>query len=82
MSCFTDPIDLIEFLTSNLLFVLAGKFLSALAKEGMINESVLSDQELGVIYGPLREQVNDSIHRQETVLANVQVRLPLNVYYI
>lgn len=52
---------------------IAAKFLSALAREGMINESALSDQELGVVYGPLREQVTDSVHRQETLLANIQV---------
>lgn len=59
----------------------AAKFLSALAREGMINESALSDQELGVVYGPLREQVTDSVHRQEILLANIQVCCDVLFFY-
>lgn len=58
---------------SRYLHVTATKFLSALAKDGMINESMISDQELSVVYSPLREQVNESLRRQETLLANIQV---------
>ena len=47
--------------------------MSALGQDGTINEESLSQAELGRVYGPLREQVTDSIHRQETVLANIQV---------
>ena len=47
--------------------------MSALGQDGTINEESLSQSELGRVYGPLREQVTDSIHRQETVLANIQV---------
>ena len=50
--------------------------MSALGQDGTINEESLSQSELGRVYGPLREQVTDSIHRQETVLANIQVRSP------
>ncbi len=48
--------------------------MTALAQDGAINEDSLSHSELDRIYGPLREQVTDSIHRQETVLANIQVQ--------
>ena len=57
-------------------WIVASKFMSALGQDGTINEESLSQAELGRVYGPLREQVTDSIHRQETVLANLQV-MPL-----
>ncbi len=55
--------------------VAASRFMTALAQDGAISEDSLSSAELDRIYGPLRGQVTDSIHRQETVLANIQVLL-------
>ena len=49
------------------------KFFAALAQDGMINEEAISVSELERLYSPLREQVSDSIHRQETVLSQIQV---------
>ncbi|XP_022084899.1 programmed cell death 6-interacting protein-like isoform X2 [Acanthaster planci] len=48
------------------------KFLSALAADGAINEEDISNQELDRIFSPLIKQVQDSIHRQEILLNNVQ----------
>ena len=53
----------------------ASNFMRVLSQDGTINEDSISNSELDRIYGPLRQQVTDSIHRQETVLANVQVHL-------
>ena len=51
------------------------QFLSALAADGVINEEAISNQNLDNVYGPLIQQVGDSIRRQEGILNNVQVRL-------
>ncbi len=47
--------------------------MTALAQDGAINEENLSRSELERIYAPLRQQVTDSVQRQESVLANIQV---------
>ena len=48
------------------------KFLSALAKDGAINEAALSAESIGEIYGPLRKQVRESKSRQESIVADIQ----------
>lgn len=48
------------------------KFLSALARDGAINEAALSAESIGEIYGPLRKQVRESKARQESIVAEVQ----------
>ena len=53
----------------------ASKFFSALAADGAINEEMLSESELDRIYGPLRQQVNESLQKQDSVMAQVQVKL-------
>ena len=55
--------------------------MAALAQDGALNEELLSGQELDASYGPLRQQVRDSIDRQESVMANVQVGKPL-LYFL
>lgn len=49
------------------------KFLSALHADGAIDEESMSNQELQSIYGPLSQQVNESLAKQEQVMAQVQV---------
>ncbi|KMQ85728.1 programmed cell death 6-interacting protein [Lasius niger] len=50
-------------------------FLSALAKDGAIDEPNLSVESLGKCYGPLQKQVRESIARQEKLVAEIQVCL-------
>ncbi|XP_050463893.1 programmed cell death 6-interacting protein [Cataglyphis hispanica] len=47
-------------------------FLSALAKDGAIDEPNLSVESLGKCYGPLQKQVRESIARQEKLVAEIQ----------
>ena len=51
----------------------APKFLSALSQEGTLNEAALCSQQLDHIYGPLREQVAQSLKRQDTLLRQLKV---------
>ena len=51
----------------------AGKFMAAMAAEGLINEEAISSQELDRVYGPLRQQVVDSCQRQDMLMARIQV---------
>ncbi|XP_078334645.1 programmed cell death 6-interacting protein-like isoform X3 [Crassostrea virginica] len=53
-------------------FDMTSKFFSALAADGAINEEMLSESELDRIYGPLRQQVNESLQKQDSVMAQVQ----------
>ncbi|XP_012936236.1 programmed cell death 6-interacting protein [Aplysia californica] len=64
--------DVIESELKEAKFDMSGKFFQALATEGLINEEPLSASELDRVYSPLREQVSDSIHRQEAVLSQIQ----------
>ena len=57
----------------------ASKFFSALASDGAINEEMLSMGELDKIYGPLREQVNESLKKQDSVMAQVQVYICFSI---
>ncbi|XP_046563648.1 LOW QUALITY PROTEIN: programmed cell death 6-interacting protein-like [Haliotis rubra] len=53
-------------------FDIVSSFMSALASDGLVNEENISVAELDRVYGPLREQVSDSIHRQENLQARIQ----------
>lgn len=48
------------------------QFLSALAQDGAINEPSISVGSIGLALSPLREQVNDSIARQESLVSEIQ----------
>lgn len=48
-------------------------FISALANAGSINEAFISTEALGRSYGPLQQQVKDSILRQQSLLERIQV---------
>lgn len=50
------------------------KFVSALAADGALDEDSLSGAELQTIYGPLTQQITDSLTKQEQVMGQVQVR--------
>ncbi|XP_059160822.1 programmed cell death 6-interacting protein-like isoform X2 [Physella acuta] len=64
--------DVIESEIKDAKFDISSKFFAALATEGMINEESISLSELDRTYTPLREQVSDSIHRQEILLSQIQ----------
>ncbi|KAI0233522.1 Programmed cell death 6-interacting protein [Lamellibrachia satsuma] len=51
---------------------LSSKFMRSLAQDGAVDEETLSTQELDNLYSPLREQVSDSLHRQELLLSKIQ----------
>lgn len=48
------------------------KFMSALSRDGAINEEALSAEQLDVIFSPLRENVSTNIRRQEGTLEKIQ----------
>jgi len=48
------------------------KFVSALAADGALDEDSLSGAELQTIYGPLTQQITDSLTKQEQVMGQVQ----------
>lgn len=49
------------------------QFLSALAKDGAINEPTLSYQNLKETYGNLQKQVSESIDKQKDLLDRIRV---------
>jgi len=51
---------------------MSSKFMTALSQDGAINEEQLSEEHLDRVYGQLRQQVTDSIRRQETLLEQIQ----------
>lgn len=48
-------------------------FLSALSKDGAIDEPNLSTENIGKCYGNLTSQVRDSLARQEALIKDIQV---------
>lgn len=48
-------------------------FLRALSDDGAISEATISNEALERIYGPLQNQVKDSLKRQETLIADIYV---------
>ena len=51
------------------------KFMSSLTQDGAVNEEQLSVEQLDRVYRPLRQQVANSVHRQEAALDQIQVVL-------
>ncbi|KAJ8979592.1 hypothetical protein NQ317_019480 [Molorchus minor] len=49
------------------------QFLSALAKDGAINEAALSFEKLGQTYGALQKQVSESIEKQGPLIEQIKV---------
>ncbi|XP_076437173.1 programmed cell death 6-interacting protein-like isoform X2 [Babylonia areolata] len=64
--------EVIENELKNAQFDMSSKFFAALAADGAINEESLSQGELDRVLAPLRQQVTDSIQRQETLMARIQ----------
>ncbi|XP_072455345.1 programmed cell death 6-interacting protein isoform X1 [Notamacropus eugenii] len=54
-------------------FDMRSQFLSALAKDGAINEEALSVTELDRVYGGLTSKVQESLKKQEELLKSIQV---------
>ena len=54
-------------------------FLSSLSETGTINEPLMSTEALGRAYGPLQQQVKDSIAKQQRLLECIQVCKTLSV---
>lgn len=50
-------------------------FLSALTKDGAIDEPNLSVENIGKTYGPLQKQIRDSVSRQEQLITEIQVHM-------
>jgi programmed cell death 6-interacting protein len=48
-------------------------FINALSSDGAINEPAMSIEALGRAYGPLQQQVKESISKQENLLSQIQV---------
>ncbi|CAG2173649.1 unnamed protein product, partial [Oppiella nova] len=65
--------EVIESELKNMTFNdMKNKFLSALVKDGAINELALSTEALGEVYGPLQKQIRDSKERQERLIEDIQ----------
>ncbi|XP_029637288.1 programmed cell death 6-interacting protein isoform X4 [Octopus sinensis] len=64
--------EVIEREIKDATFDISSKFLNAMAQDGLINEEAISMPELNRIFGPLREQVSDSINRQKALLNKIQ----------
>ena len=65
--------DAIESELKSATFDMKSTFLNALTEDGAINEANLSNDSLEKTYGSLRKQVSDSLKKQETLLASIQV---------
>lgn len=59
----------------------AGKFLTSLTQGGTTNEAALISQQLDRLYGPLREQVAQSLKRQDNLLRQLKVATLALTYY-
>jgi len=64
---------MLEELLHLLTLHVAGKFLNALTQDGSVNEAALCSQQLDRLFGPLREQVAQSLKRQDVVLRQLKV---------
>lgn len=64
--------DVIESELKSTSFDMKSSFLSALAKDGAIDEPNLSVENIGKIYGPLTSQIRDSSVRQDNLISNIQ----------
>ena len=68
-----DGIELFQNIYYLYTLISANIFLAALVKDGAINEEQLSEQQLDKVYSELRKQVSESLHKQEALLAKIQV---------
>lgn len=66
--------DTIETELKDVTVDLKEQFLSALAADGAIDEPAQSASALGAALAPLQRRVADTLRRQETLVADVQVR--------
>lgn len=53
---------------------LVGKFVKALASDGAIDDEGLSNMEIQQVYGPITQQINESLAKQESVMSQIQVK--------
>lgn len=65
---------LLSYRLHHCLFLSASTFLKAMADSGTLNDDQISITKLNEIYSPIREEISNSIRRQETVMNEVQVR--------
>jgi len=47
--------------------------MNALKQDGAVNDAELPAEQLQRIYAPIREQITDSVRRQEALLQQIQV---------
>ncbi|XP_044731295.1 programmed cell death 6-interacting protein isoform X2 [Chrysoperla carnea] len=64
--------DVIEHELKSATIDMKTKFLHALAQDGGVNETALSVESLGQLYGPLQKQVKASLAKQETLVSEIQ----------
>lgn len=64
--------DVIESELKSATVNMKDQFLSALAADGAINEPVMSVGYIGKTLGPLQQQAQDSIQRQESIINEIQ----------
>jgi programmed cell death 6-interacting protein len=65
--------EVIESEIKNIAFNdMKNKFLSALIKDGAVNELALTTEALGEVYGPLQKQIRESKERQEKLISDIQ----------
>lgn len=65
--------DVIESELKSATLDMKSTFLSAMAKDGVIDEPNLSVESIGQVYGPLQKQVRESAERQQVLISEVQV---------
>ncbi|UYV60545.1 PDCD6IP, partial [Cordylochernes scorpioides] len=64
--------ELIEADVNSVAFDMKSQFLDALAQEGAINESAISSRTLDQGFKDLRQKVEDSVVRQESLVSEIQ----------
>jgi programmed cell death 6-interacting protein len=64
--------DVIESELKSATVDMKDQFLSALQQDGAINEPAISVSSIGLVLGPLQNQVQDSIQRQHSLISDIQ----------
>ncbi|XP_067617423.1 programmed cell death 6-interacting protein isoform X2 [Eurosta solidaginis] len=64
--------DAIELELKSATFNMKDEFLSALQKDGAIDEPAISLSHIGQVLNPLQSQVRDSVKRQATLISDIQ----------
>lgn len=64
--------DVIETELNSATSDMKAQFMSALASDGVINEPVMSSENLGKMFGPLGTQVDETVSRQESLIEQIQ----------